>query len=305
MIDASIIIVNWNTKEHLRNCLQSIYDTVKLITFEIIVVDNNSDDNSQKMVSDEFPNVLLTCNSANLGFAKANNIGIKQGKGRYKCLINSDVVLLENTIDTLIEYMDKNEDIGIISPKILNSDGTLQQNCRQFPNLYNSFCAALSLQNINPRSRIFSAYFMTWWGYDTIAEVDLLSGCFWLIRDSALLEVGLLDEMFFIYAEDIDFCKRFHDKKLKVVFYPYVSAIHIGNASAKNAPTRFYIEMCKADLQYWKKHHGIIKMMLFKLILIFHQLVRIVGYSVFYFVFRKKNFILQRSVSCFKWLVFG
>ena len=245
----SVIIVSWNAKSYLEQCLASLTDRVCRYPMEIIVVDNASTDGSPECVRDCFPYVRLIRNNSNLGFARANNIGIAASTGKYVCLINSDVKVLDDCITRLVEYCETHPDVGMVGPRIIGGDGLLQRSCRGFPSLWNMFCRALSLDAHFPRIKAFSGYALAYWPHDTQAEVDILSGCFWLIRKGSLTKVGLLDETFFMYGEDMDWCRRFWSGGWKLVFLPSATAIHYGGASSANAPVRFQAEMQRADLQ--------------------------------------------------------
>lgn len=304
--DVSIIIVNWNTKQITCDCIDSIYDQTNNLDFEVIVVDNGSTDGSTEAVEKEFPNVTLIKNNENLGFAKANNIGIQASTGRYLCLINSDVIVLDNCIGGLVKFMDSDPSIGMAGPRSLNPDHTLQYSCFHFPTVWNNFSQALGLNKLFPKSAFFSEQIMKYWPHDCERRVDALNGCFWVVRRKAIDEVGLLDEDFFFYGEDIDWCKRFHQADWDVVFYPGAEAIHFGGASSSNAPIRFYLEMQKADLRYWRKHHRRLGQSVYWMIILLRQLVRLPVYVLVY-IFRpgaRSNaiFKLKRSLACIRWL---
>jgi len=307
MMDLSVIIVSWNAKEYLQKCLESLIPETMTHVTEIIVVDNASTDGSPEMVKERFPHVKLICNDANLGFAKANNIGIKQSKGKYICLINSDVVVLRGCIDRMLDYMNQHLEIGMLGPKILNPDRTLQPSCMGFPTIWNVFCRALALDTLFPRSRLFGGRLMTFWPHNNVCRVEVLNGCFWMVRREALNKVGLLDENFFMYGEDIDWCKRFHDAGWMVVFFPDAQVIHYGGGSSSNAPVRFYLEMQRADLQYWKKHHSRPAWIGYLLITLLYQIVRISGQTVIYILKpskrRQANLKIKRSVACIQWFL--
>lgn len=211
MMDLSFIVVSWNAKEILSKCLQSLTRETSHLYSEIIVVDNASTDGSPELVREQFPHVKLICNDANLGFAKANNIGIKQSTGRYLFLVNSDVIILEGCIDSMCTYMDQHLGIGVLGPKILSPDGMVQRSTMEFPTLWNCFCRALALDSIFRSSKLFGGQLMTYWSHDTIRNVEVINGCLWMVRREALRKVGLLDEDFFFCGEDIDWCKRFVD----------------------------------------------------------------------------------------------
>lgn len=307
MVDVSIIIANWNTCDTLRDCLKSIYEEAGNIQFEVIVVDNASSDGSVETIKSEFPGVILIENSENKGFACANNVGIQASKGRYVCLINSDIIVLEDCIEKLMSFMDEHPGTGMAGPRILNPDRTLQRSCRHFPTIWNNLCQALSLNHLFPKSRFFSGAFMNYWNHDSIRSVDVLGGCFWMVRRKSLNEVGLLDENFFIYGEDLDWCRRFHQVGWDVVFYPRAEAIHIGGASSNNAPIRFYLEMQKADLQYWRKHHGRIGEAGHTVVILLGNALRVIARALQYAFWPSRRepagFKLQRSIACIRWVL--
>ncbi len=305
-MDLSIIIVSWNTKEVLSKCLRSLTLDTSPYNAEIILVDNASSDGTPNMVMERFPHIKLICNNQNLGFAKANNIGIRLSTGKYICLINSDVIVLRDCLSSMLAYMDKNPEIGMLGPKILNPDGTLQPSCMGFPTLWNIFCRALALDTLFPRSELFGKRLNKFWGHDEVKSVEILNGCFWMVRRESLEQVGFLDEDFFFYGEDIDWCKRFNDAEWDVVFIPFAEAIHYGGASSLNSPIRFYIEMQQADLQYWKKHHTVPSWIMYILISYVHHALRFIGKSVSYIFLptqRDKNLLkIKRSLASIRWL---
>lgn len=277
MIDVSVIIPSWNAKKYLQDCINSIVRETKHNSIEIIVVDNASSDGSPEMIQKQFQQVKLIRNSENLGFAKACNIGMRQAQGKYFCILNSDVILQKECIDKMFSYMEKNPEIGVLGPKILYPDGRVQRTCMGFPTLWNTFCRATALDVIFPKTRLFSGLFMTFWSYTTLRAVDVINGCLWMVRQNAVNNVGLLDENFFMYAEDKDWCKRFKKEGWQVVFFPDAEAIHFGGASSSNAPIKFYIEMQRANIQYWRKHYSRFAQIGFILITLAHHLIRLVG----------------------------
>lgn len=294
-IELSFIIVNWNAKDFLKACLSSIKKTIGNINHEIIVVDNGSEDGAPDMVSAEFPDVILIRNNDNVGFGRANNIGIKRSRGEYLCLVNSDVEILEGCVSRLINYMKENERIGLTGPKIFGKDGNIQRSCMGFPTLWNMFCCALGFDKIFNRSSFFSGYMLHYWNHNDIKDVDIINGCFWIIKRTALNEVGVFDERFFMYGEDMDFCRRFHEKGWRVVFYSKAEAIHYGGGSSSLAPYKYYIAMQKANYQYWNKYNKTSSTIAYSLIKVLHEAVRIAGNSVLY-VFNPK----QREASAHK-----
>lgn len=308
-LDVSVVIVSWNARDYLKQCLDSLTAEVCRYPMEIIVVDNASADGSAGMVADLFPRVRLVRNSSNLGFAKANNIGIAQSSGRYLGLINSDVKVLKDCITRLVDECEKRPRVGMVGPRVTGGDGKLQRSCRGFPTLWNTLCRALALDSVFRRWSLFTGHTLAHWAQDSTRPVDILSGCFWLVRREALAEVGLLDESFFMYGEDMDWCRRFWNRGWEVLFVSEAEAVHYGGGSSSNAPVRFYIEMQRADLQYWRKHHSRTAAACFFLISCLRLTLRVAGYSIALLLdapARKVyRFKVQRSLACLKWMISG
>jgi len=304
MLDVSILIVNWNTKDLLKKCLYSLYKKNKKFTFEVIVVDNGSSDGSQEMVKREFTQVNLICVGENLGFAKANNIGIKTSHGRYVCLINSDVIVLDDTIQKLLEFMNRHPRIGISGPMILNPDLTFRASCMRFPTI------PLTLAQTFYLDKIFTGLQLNMSYQENIVtrDVDVIAGCFWIVRKNALGEVGELDEDFFIYNEDIDWCRRFKMAGWRVVHYPDAKAIHLGNGSSSMAPIRFYLELQKSSFQYWGKYHSNLSMICYKVVKLIHEFLRLNIWMILYIIRpskkKKAAFMIDRYKSSLMLLLF-
>ena len=308
-LDLSVIIVSWNAKDYLLKCLKSLSFAQSKTAMEIIVVDNDSADGSPEAVERDFPTVRLVRSGGNLGFARANNIGMRLSKGRYLALINSDVEVLGDCLGRLVDYCEQHPKVGMVGPHIIGRDRKLQRTCRGFPGIWNQFCRALALDAIFPKSKWLGGFLMSYWPQDTLQPVDMLTGCFWLARREALAQVGGLDERFFMYGEDMDWCKRFWLKGWPLVFVPAAEAIHYGGASSANAPVRFYIERHRADLQYWVKHHTRPAAGCFFLICCLHLALRTLGYSLAFAAKSRERANcankVKRSLACLQWLVSG
>jgi GT2 family glycosyltransferase len=302
----SIIIVSWNAKDYLRKCVESVIKESSKYKSEIIVVDNASTDGSAGLIKDTFKQVKVITNDANYGFAKANNIGIRHSVGKYVLFINSDVEVVKGCIDRMVPFMEQHPEIGMLGPQIIDSRGNMQRPCMGFPTLWNTLCRASSLDTLFPKSKLFGGYLMTYWSHDTIREVDVINGCFWMVRREALDQVGLLDERFFIYAEDKDWCRRFWDSGWKVTYFPQAQSIHYGGASSSKAPIKFYIEMHRANLQYWRKHHGRTAQIGFLIITGFHHMIRLLGDAMIYIIKPEKRisttFKIKRNIALIQWL---
>ncbi|MEA3288108.1 MAG: glycosyltransferase [Candidatus Marinimicrobia bacterium] len=251
----SIIIVNYNVKAFLQQCLESILRTTQDLESEIFVVDNHSVDGSIEMLKEQFPQIKLIANAENLGFAKANNQALEQATGEYVWLLNPDTLVQEDTAEKLIESMEADSDIGLLGCKILNDDGSLQLACRRsFPTPWVAFTKILGLANLFPKSKWFGRYNLTHLDPDEAYPVEAISGSCMFIRRKALEAVGHLDETFFMYGEDLDWCFRFGQAGWKVFYTPETSIVHYKGESSKVAAwdsmTHFYRAM---DI-FAKKH---------------------------------------------------
>ncbi len=304
----SVIIVNWNARAYLEQCLESLSESACCHPMEVIVVDNASSDGSTEAVVRRFPYVHLLRNSENVGFARGNNLGIAASTGRYLCLVNSDVRLLPGCIDRLIEYCENHPEVGMVGPKAFNADGTVQRTCRGTPGLWNMLCRALALDRLFPSCTVFTGYQLRHWDQGCLRPVDILGGWFWLVRRQAVKQVGLLDEDFFMYAEDMDWCKRFRQQGWQLVFVPSAQAIHYGGGSSSNAPIRFQIELYRGDLQYWVKHRSRLAVIGFFLICCLHLLSRVIGHSLIFIIYSGQRAGVAEKVrcniACLKWLLF-
>ena len=302
----SIVIVTWNGKKYALECLDSLYELKAALSMEILVVDNASTDGTPDAIQEKFPDVTLIRNDENLGFAKANNIGIGLSRGKYLCLVNSDVVVPAGCLEGMTAYMEEHPDIGLLGPKMLSPDGGTGQSVMRLPTVWNSLCCALGMHSLFPDSNTFGGFLMNSYKYDVVDNVEVLTGWFWMVPRVALEKVGGLDEQFFMYGEDIDWSYRFLQAGWRVVFYPNAEALHYGAASSGQAPTRFYVEMRRANLQYFRKHHGRLGGFGYLFTTWVHESFRILGYGALYCFNRYERadaaFKVSRSLSCIKWL---
>lgn len=282
MIDLSIIIVSWNTREFLLGCLHSIVETSNDCAYEITVVDNKSSDGSTEAVEKSFPEVRLIQTGANLGFAKANNIGILNTSGKYVCLMNSDVKVFPNCLERLRSYMDDHPKVGILGPKILNADLTIQRSHTRFPSIWRSLCRSLGVSKAFPNSMFFHGYDTPNVADDEASEVNVLYGSFWMVRREALREVGLIDESYFMYFEDVEWCIRFMKAGWKAVYLPAAQAVHYGGASSCRAPLKSSIDRQRSHLQYWRTHQNLAANVAIFAILLLHQSSRLCRWLLLY-----------------------
>lgn len=305
----SIIIVTWNGKRYALECLESLYAHPLEVPIEIIVVDNASTDGTPDAIRAQFPDVHVVGNQANLGFAKANNIGVALSRGKYVCLINSDVVVFPGCLDRMLALMQTNQDVGIIGPKMICPDGSVGRSVMRLPTVWNTLCAAVALNSIFPTSRLFAGFSVRSDAIANVKDVQVVGGWFWMVSRTALQQVGGLDERFFMFGEDIDWCHRFREAGWRVVFCGEAEALHYGGASSADAPARSYVEMRRANLQYFKKYHGTLGAVGYTLAIGIHELARIAGYSLSFCYDRNRRLEagskVRRSLSCLRWLVGG
>lgn len=256
-MDVSIVVVSWNTCEILRDCLKSVYEQTSGFEFEMIVIDNASSDGSVEMLKQEFPQVVLIENKKNHGFAAANNQGMAIAKGRYVLLLNSDTVVLDNAIPKTVDFADSHLQAAVTGCRVLNSDRTMQLSCFMFPSILNMTLWITYLFKLFPRSRFFGRERMTWWDRTDEREVDVVAGCFMLIRREAIEQVGIMDEQFFIYFEETDWCYRFKKAGWKVMFTPGGKIIHLGGASSKQVRVPMLKQWQRSLLLFYRKHRNI------------------------------------------------
>jgi len=265
-LDLEIIILSYNSEFWLKKTLTSVFEEYVTSTktkVGVTVVDNDSQDHSITMVEEEFPQVKLIKLNENKGFAAGNNAALHESKAEYVMLLNSDMELTsESQFDELLSYMDENPQAAVITPRVSFVSGRLDPAChRGEPTPWASFCYFTGLSSAFPHHKLFAQYLQTYKLMDTIHTIDACSGACMIVRRSAIAEVGFLDERFFMYAEDLDWCKRFREAGHSIVFYPSVSVIHHKYKSgikgtskqiARKTRNHFYDTM----LQYYDKHYA-------------------------------------------------
>lgn len=273
-MDLSVVIIGWNAKRYLELCLESLVAASPRRSMEVLVVDNASTDGSAEMIETRFPHVKLIRSNENLGFAKGNNVAIRQCQGRYIALVNPDVIVLPGCLDALADFLDQHPKVGNVGPRVLNPDRTLQSSCRRFPTLWNNICSATGLATTFKNSRILAGEHMFFFPHDRTMAVDVLVGCFSMVRREAFEAVGLLDEDLFMYGDDVDWCRRCWNAGWQVVFYPGAQAIHDRGKITAPYPVRFAVAQQRSVIHYWTKHHGFFGALGFRSILFFNHFLR-------------------------------
>lgn len=227
-LDVSVIILTYNTRELTLACLSSLYKARwGTLSKEIIVVDNASSDDTVSVVKEFYPDTVLIQNKKNLGFAAGNNVGIKKARGKYVLLLNSDTEVENDTISVMVSFMETHPEAGAATCKLVLTTGLMDPAChRGFPTPWNAFTYYAKLEQIFPRSKFFGGYHQGYKNLDVPHEVDAISGAFFLVRKEVIDKIGLLDEDFFMYAEDIDWAYRIKEKGWEIWFNPEVSTLH-------------------------------------------------------------------------------
>jgi len=280
-IDVSVIIVSWNTREYLHNCLTSIYDETDGVLFEVIIVDNASHDGSANMVRTEFPQVVLIKNGENRGFAAANNQGMKVAQGRYLLLLNPDTLVRDGAVQKSVAFADENASCAVVGIRNEFVDGSLQRNCFCFASVFNLLVSAIGLHEAFPGSHFWGRERLTWWDYGSTRNVDCVAGCYMLVRRTAVNLVGAMDETYFMYGEEMDWCWRFHHNGWTVLYYPGARVVHYGGAASSQNAAAMRIAHRKSLLRFIEKRQGRVAGILARAILAISGLLRLV-----YWMFR-------------------
>ncbi|MBR4645465.1 MAG: glycosyltransferase family 2 protein [Bacteroidaceae bacterium] len=252
----SIVIVNYNVKYHLEQCIRSVQKASEGINADIWVVDNNSSDGSVDYLQAFFQDVHFISNKENVGFSRANNQAIRESESEYVLLLNPDTIVAEDTLKKCIDFLDAHPEVGATGVRMLNADGTFAPESRRgLPTPFTSFCKMTGLSALFPKSRIFGRYYMKYLNPDEANPVDILSGAFNMVRRKALDEVGLLDEEFFMYGEDIDLSYRLLLGGWQNYYLPYYILHYKGESTAKSS-FRYVHVFYNAMLIFFNKHFG-------------------------------------------------
>lgn len=267
MADLGIVIVNWNTRDYLRRCLQTVFASEGGLDTRVVVVDNGSTDSSAEMVAAEFPAALLISGHGNVGYPAGNNLGLRAlgyagapdqtalDAPRYALLLNPDTELPPRALAEMVAYMDAHPQVGAAGPKLLLPDGSLDLACRRsLPTVEVSFWRLIGFSRLFPRNRRFARYNLTFLDPNKEAEVGALVGAFMIVRREAIQRVGLLDETFFMYGEDLDWCKRIGEAGWKIMYHPQVQVLHVKRAASRQSK-RARREFVRAFLIFYRKHY--------------------------------------------------
>ncbi|MCH7674389.1 glycosyltransferase family 2 protein [candidate division KSB1 bacterium] len=254
-MDVSIIIVNFSTQDLLNKLLISIKEKMKSVEYEIIVVDNNSEDDSVEFLKNYFPKTVLIENKTNVGFSKANNQGAKLAKGKYLLFLNSDTLVCDGVAEKMLEYLQRKKSTAIVGPKLLNQDDTLQRSCGIFPNLCTEFSGRTFLNRLFPTSKVFGAYRLGAWDYATEKKVDWVSAACMLIRKDVFDQIAGFDENIYMFYEDVDLCFRVKKAGYKITFLPNAQIYHLHGGSWTNQREIPIFNKGKSALYFFRKHY--------------------------------------------------
>jgi len=272
----SVVIVNWNTRDLLRQALQSVFENFDDQFNEIWVVDNGSTDSSVEMVRQVFPSVHLVVNSQNLGFVHANNQVLKYVNGRYVLLLNSDAAVLPGALSYMVEYMDDHPKVGMVGPKLLNHDGSFQSSFMDFPNLLSELLLMTKLSKL-----VHNPFFPSYPPHKSreIRSVDWILGACMLVRQETLQQIGGMDETFFMYSEEVDWCWRIKEAGWSVHYLPAAAVMHWGGQSSAKVPFKRRTIVYKSKLLFLAKHYGPFTAWLFKGALLVTSILKLMGWG--------------------------
>jgi hypothetical protein len=269
--DLSIIIVSWNVRELLQSCLASIAAGMGQLAVETIVVDSGSSDGSPEMVGEQFPWVRLLARPDNVGFPQGNNIGLAEAYGRYLLLLNPDTEIVGEALTAMVAYLEAHPDAGVVGGQLLNPDGTVQSSRRRFPTVATAFFESTWLQPLAPKS-LLRRYYAEDIGDEETADVDWVKGACLMTRRTILEQVGPLDADYFMYSEELDWCKRIKTAGWRVVYLPEAKIIHHEGKSSEQAITARHINFQRAKLRYFHKYHGIMVTLALRIFLLLNYL---------------------------------
>jgi hypothetical protein len=267
MIELSIVIVSWNVKDLLEVCLESIEAARGALRLEVIVVDNGSVDGSPDIVKAKFPWVKLIVNESNIGFPRGNNIGLKRATGQHILLLNPDTEVFRDALQMMNDYLESNLSVGVVGPQLLNSDGTVQSSRRRFPSLAIGAVESTWFQPFVPVTYLDRYYFKDV-AESAETDVDWLTGACLMVRREVVEQVGLMDEAYFMYSEELDWCRRIKNDGWRIVYLPRARVMHHVGKSSEQAVTERHINFQRAKLRYFRKYHGRAEAALLRVILV-------------------------------------
>lgn len=272
----SIIIVSWNTRQILQECLQSVYDHPPRVGYEVWVVDNASADGSAQMVREAFPQVNLVENTKNVGFAGGNNQALPLCQGQYVLLLNPDTVVRPEALQALVDFLDTHPEAGAAGSMLLNPDETLQTSTYPAPTISRELWRLLHLDRLRP----YGVYHMARWDTDQPREVDVVQGASLLVRRQILDSIGLFDTAYFMYSEEVDLCHRIQEAGWQLYWVPESKVLHYGGQSTRQIATKMFLQLYHAKLLYFRKHYGAGAGVVYKVVLAIAAVLRLILYPL-------------------------
>ncbi len=300
----SIIIVSWNVCDLLRACLHSIEQTKGDLAVEVIVVDNASSDDTVAMISVEFPQTILIAQTENIGFPAGNNVGLAVSMGDFLFLLNPDTEIRPNALQELVAFLEENPEVGLVGPKLLNVDRSIQSSRRRFPTILVGIFEATWLQAYAPK-RLLNRFYVADIDASVSAEVDWVTGAAMFTRREVYEQVGGLDPGYFMYSEELDWCRRIKSVGWKIAYTPKAEVYHYEGASSEQAVTARHINFNRAKLRYFRKYHGIWAYRLLKMIIQLTYLHQIITEALKLMVGHKKDLRKQRIQAYYQVLLAG
>jgi len=291
----SVIIVNFNNFKYLRQCIKSIKDCHVNLLYEIIVVDNNSEEGNIRDIIKDFEGVKIIQNKENLGFAKANNQGLRIAKGDYILYLNNDTIFIENTLEKVLDYFDNSLNKNmIIGCKLLNEDHSHQECIADFDSPANIFGEAFFLYKIFPNSKSLNKYHLNYKNIDTVVETDTVKGAFIFMKREDAIRMGGFDEDYFFYSEEVDMCYRFKESGGKVIYYPLTSLVHLGGGTTRNLHWFMFKNQTLSKRIFYKKHYSGLN---YQLVVLFHYWGIIIRVPIYFLggIFSFEPHLIKKS----------
>jgi len=302
-VDISIIIISYNNFHLLEDCIKSIYQFTSGVSYEVIVVDNNSNEGDVTEITSKFSDVKLIQNSGNKGFAAANNQGFEIAKGEYYLVLNNDTILFENAIKQVFDFVSSTNEHIFVGCRLLNSDNSYQESVMEFPSVWNVFTDSFFLSKIFKKSKFFNKNALSFSLLKEVVEVDVIKGAFMFCKAGDIKELNGFDEKFYFYSEELDLCKRFKKRGGKVIYFPETSIVHVGGATVKRDQLFFYKNQAISRIQYFQKHLSGINFILSVTFYYLGIIIRIPIYLIMGVVTFNRNYF-SKSMHYFKQLFY-
>jgi N-acetylglucosaminyl-diphospho-decaprenol L-rhamnosyltransferase len=303
-VELSIVIVSWNTRDRLAECLRSLW--ANFIAYhgrcvETLVVDNASRDGTAATVRNSFPWVQLIENEENVGFAQANNQAIRRSSGRYLLLLNPDTAVKPGAIQNLLRFLKEHGQVGAAGARLLNADGSLQLSCYQAPSLSGEAWRLFHLDAVWP----YRTYRQQHWGLDKPRPVEILLGACVMLRRRLVDQVGLLDEAYFMYSEEVDLCHRIRQAGWQIYWVPQAEVIHYGGQSTRQVAAEMFMQLYQGKLLFFRKHHGRSAALVYKLILVAAATARLLASPIAYLERPSRRSHHLHLAACYRRLLFS